>query len=262
VYVAVSDTFHAILNKMSRAKNILNEHKDIVLAAINSTKQSIGLTNTLKIFRISRQKYDRWIKNKTCSSSFIGLCVKQHPLQLTAREVKKLKLFLFDFTYRNWSLNSTYLYGIRNQFFAFSLSTFYRYAQLLDFSTFTPKNRHKNHHIGLRAAFPNQYWHANVTIFKPLDHTKIYIYLLIDNFSRYILSWRASLKLCAQTRLETITEAYHTFILKKPSFPVDLVVDNGSENKYIPLHPTDELSLQKIIAQQDIIFSNSMIEAT
>jgi len=202
-----------------------------------------------------------WLKNKSCLASPIGLCVKTHPLQITKIELNKLKNYFNKFININWPLNSLYFYGLRNKYITFSLSTFYKYAKLSGFFKNTPKNRHKNHCAGLRAEKINQYWHADVTIFKPVDNTKIYIYLIIDNFSRYILSWRASLELSAKIRFETITEAYQNFITNNDKETINIIVDGGPENSLIPLHPIDELSVKKIIAQQDIIFSNSMIEA-
>lgn len=36
---------------------------------------------------------------------------------------------------------------------------------------------------------PLQTLHMDMTIFKPIDHCKTYIYFMMDNFSRMILSW-------------------------------------------------------------------------
>lgn len=110
---------------------------------------------------------------------------------------------------------------------------------------------------------PNQYWHADVTLHRTVDNVRAYIYFVIDNYSRAILSWKVSLKLSAEIRLETIKEAYEKYI-HNPVNDVQLIVDGGSENnnnivdEYID---SPSISIKKIIAQQDILFSNSIVEA-
>lgn len=102
----------------------------------------------------------------------------------------------------------------------------------------------------------------DVTVFRPLDNTRIYIYLIVDNFSRCILGWKASLELKCGISLENLKDA----CLKHNLFGsrVDLIVDGGSENNcsifnnYIELNKD---SLKKLVAQKDILFSNSMVEA-
>lgn len=47
-----------------------------------------------------------------------------------------------------------------------------------------------------------------ITIIKTLDGMKYYVYLLTDNFSRFILSWRIEEVVSGRIRVETIREAY------------------------------------------------------
>ena len=113
---------------------------------------------------------------------------------------------------------------------------------------------------------PNKIWHADITEFRTKDGLKAFIYLLIDNCSRYILSWRVSLKKSDKIRMETIKEAYFKYIMPPPPDPpIGLLVDGGSENKNEIIDDflkREDVSIEKIIAQVDIRFSNSMIEST
>lgn len=102
----------------------------------------------------------------------------------------------------------------------------------------------------------------------------ISIYLVIDNFSRYILSWRVSDKLCAKTRLETFEESIAKLELKRktkgrsvtpiPGRTTQLIVDGGSENnngwvdQMLKRYPK---SVKKIVAMRDLLKSNSMAES-
>lgn len=260
LYLYISDTFHSIIDSKNSLTNTLNESKDIILPAIMNVSNVLGVDKTLKIFRISRQRYDMWIKNKFCISSPVGLCVKQHPNQLSTLEINNTKKLFSTITNRHWPLISIYYHGVRNKLISFSLTTFYKYITILGYSHFSKKINKKRHPIGLRAYKPNQYGHADITVFKTLNNTKVYIYLVIDNFSRYILSWRARIEISAQTRGDTLIEAYHNAFCNSTPHTVELVVDGGPENRPIPIDPV-VISIKKLVAPQDIVFSNSMIEA-
>ena len=168
--------------------------------------------------------------------------------------------------FKGWPLVSIAHYARRNNLLNISIHTWYKYSKLIGISKSLPRC-FKKQRTGVRALYPHQFWHADVTIFRTLDNTKAYIYLVVDNFSRAILSWRVSLKLSAGTRLDTIREAYERYIcsdINDSSPDVRLIVDGGSENnnsivdEYIN---SPVISIKKIIAQRDIIFSNSMVEA-
>jgi len=105
----------------------------------------------------------------------------------------------------------------------------------------------------------------DVTIFRPLDNTRVYIYIIMDNRSRYIFTWKASLVLSAEIFIENLKEAYKRYLL--PFYcgdPIDLIVDGGPENNN---QKVDEFLgdingvIKKLIAQKDILFSNSIIES-
>ena len=100
----------------------------------------------------------------------------------------------------------------------------------------------------------------DVTIYRPLDNTRVYIYFIVDNFSRKILAWKASLKLRADISFDNLKQACIDNNLFDNK--TELIVDGGSENKgavdgFILSHE----NWKKLIAQKDIIFSNSIVEA-
>jgi putative transposase len=144
------------------------------------------------------------------------------------------------------------------------ISTWYLYAKMLGFKRRIIPNP-KKYRKGLKAVSPNQYWHADITLFDTLDGIRHYIYLDSDNFSRKILAWKADTQLSAEIRLQTLKEAWNnandTFSSVRD---VTLVTDGGSENnnaivnKFIELHKEN---LQKKTALKDIPYSNSSIEA-
>ena len=87
----------------------------------------------------------------------------------------------------------------------------------------------------------------------------------MDNYSRYILSWRIEKVVSAKIRLETFQEAIHsTFGKKSPSSFIQLVTDGGPENVNTTIKEfMDENSatIHQTIALKDIVQSNSMMES-
>jgi len=105
--------------------------------------------------------------------------------------------------------------------------------------------------------------HMDVTVFRLPDGSKAYVYLLIDNFSRAVLNWKVSRQLKAAISFKNIKEVFDRYNLYKEKGGVKLIVDDGSENKkevdvFVDLPASN---VRKLVAQLDIIQSNSMVEA-
>jgi transposase InsO family protein len=85
----------------------------------------------------------------------------------------------------------------------------------------------------------------------------------MDNFSRYITSWRMADKVCAKVRIETFEETIiNAGIEPNQKEKTELIVDGGTENNnkavttLLQKYPVD-----KLVAMKDILKSNSMIES-
>lgn len=243
-----------------------------ILHAPNTVVQNIakvqgflGLHNTLKLLQLTHQQY--WqIKQKTrCRKSLFNLCLPKHPTQLLRKEVQTIKKYCEDFRYLHWPLASVYHQIIRDGVAKFHISTFYKYAGLLQIKRISTKHRRKNHSIGLRAVAPLQLLHADVTVFRTADNVKAYIYLVQDNFSRTILDYAVRLECKAKTTMELIKNV-HTKYLKLSSDMnfCNFMTDDGSENYGAVqefIQTASNPAILHIVAQRDVAFSNSMIEA-
>jgi putative transposase len=106
--------------------------------------------------------------------------------------------------------------------------------------------------------------HADVTVFRTADNKKNYIHLIQDNFSRAILQPAVQQNCTAQTTFENLKVVYEKYLHPAGMEDCLLISDDGSEN-YGPVKGFIESSkypsIQHLIAQKDIDFSNSMIEA-
>ena len=99
----------------------------------------------------------------------------------------------------------------------------------------------------------------DVTVFRPLDHTTIYIYFIVDNFSRAILGWKSSLEYSSSTALNLLKKTISTHAIR---LSTKLITDGGSENRGEVSGFTDECAnVEHLIAQKDILQSNSMVES-
>jgi len=255
----VYSTLSMILSNLRNKKRVLFEAKDEIVKTIDLAKNVVGIKKACRIFQITYSKYNSW-KNK-CKNSVIGLCRKVNLMQLAFAEVETVKKYCINKSLLNWSLSSVYYKMIRDKAAYMSLNCFYKYAKLLNLSRIYPKNRRKKHSIGIRAEKAKEILHADLTIFRPMNNVKVYIYVLADNFSRYILSITASLEYSAKIAFQNLKSGFEKYNLINIDKKVDLIVDDGSENKAEVDRYIENVNIRKLIAQKDILFSNSMVEA-
>lgn len=123
-----------------------------------------------------------------------------------------------------------------------------------DFDCTPPKPK-----VGLRTHAPNEAWHIDVTIIKLLDGTKAYVHAVIDNFSRRILAWTVAGRLDPMNTHAVLTRAASNL---DAATTADVFMDSGVENLNADVDALfDGSVLQRVIAQIDVSFSNSLIEA-
>jgi len=195
-----------------------------------------------------------------CENSVFSLCRKQYPNQLRPTEVETMKKLLTDQELSHWPIISLCYHAVRKGLLSASPQTWYKYNKLLGIRKHAFKRRNP-YRKGLKATYPNVYWHADITIFKTLDNVKHYIYLVVDNFSRKILSWDMADRVNGEVRMQTLKVAWEK---ASPEGPVELVVDGGPENNNYVVNNflnSEGVDITKSVALKDILFSNSMVEA-
>ena len=172
-----------------------------------------------------------------------------------------MKELLKNEKYLHWPIISICHFAKRIGEVSVSPQTWYKYNRIFQLRKSALIYK-KPRYGGIVANFPNQYWHADITIYKTEDQVKHFIYLVCDNFSRKILSWDISKTVSATMRLTTLKEAYGQI---QTNDNIKLIVDGGPENNNKLISNfinSTENRISKYIALKDISFSNSMIEAT
>jgi hypothetical protein len=253
-----------ITNYSNRIKKGLGNINSVALFNLSKITAVTGLRTALKYLQLPYAAYLKIRKKQKCISSLLDLCRLKHPSQLLKKETGVIKTYCTDKRFIHWPLSSVYHQLRRDRAAFFSIATFYKYSSLLNLRRALAQSRRKNHHTGIRASAPLHILHADVTIHKTADNCKNYVYLVQDNFSRAILKHTVALECKAQTTFENISAVKKEYLQPAGIEVCELVTDDGPEN-HGPVRDlvacADPPLLKQVIAQQDITFSNSMIEA-
>ena len=259
-YFIISEALQLYYGHVKGIKKIARENKELIVNTIDQIKDVIPVNTALDLFQISRatfQHYKTTVIYK-CDNSYFEWCSRSFPQQLIPSEIRTIKQYLDKDRYRYWSKSSIYALAVRKGAVKCSLATFYKYSQLLGYS----KRRHLQRsipHKPLRTSSPNEFWCADVTIFKTADNQKYYLHFLMDHYSRFILGYRIGRSSSGKLIREMLQESYAEY---KPQ-RVQFLTDGGSENCNTTVAKFVQTCHPKVIhqvAQRDVVFSNSMIE--
>ena len=250
-----------MLQSLKTYHKVLHDSQKLIVDTINQTNVILGKKRALRAFGISYQQYHAWKRKIGCTLQPMADCRKNNRRQVSFPEIETIKAYLTKEEYLHWGLAPVYYQMLRDKAAYVSRTTFYKYARLLSFTR--PKPTKRRYGPGIRADAPRKILHMDVTIYRPLDRSKLYIYFLVDNYSRYILNYKISGHYSAKIAFENIREAYQKHDLEKIPPYIDLITDDGPENKGEVERFTDDpaTNLRKLIAQTDIVFSNSLVEA-
>lgn len=260
-YFKLIDILHDILKPITSFKRSLYNNKEVLVNTIENLKPHIPVEKSLRIFNISRSSYQNYktlVLNK-CNNSYFQWCLNSYPQQLLNKEIAIIKKYLEMEGYQFWSKSSIYFKAVRDKNISCSLSTWYKYCKLFGYG-----NRHlrsKKNYSSLVSKKPNQIWCADVTIFKTNDGIKHHIHFLMDHYSKKILGYKIepnssgiTIKMLLQTAYKRLEHGHNIVFL----------TDGGSENvnkQVMDFVCETEIKITHLIAQKDIQFSNSSIEA-
>ncbi|MBK3519982.1 integrase core domain-containing protein [Carboxylicivirga marina] len=262
-YLRLALALSLILSTSKAAGLTLKDKKEEFVHTLLRYKHLVDYNLVLRIFRIPTSVFYYW-KTKVlhkCNQSAFSLCQKRFPQQLTIDEVSTMKNLALNPQFRFWPVCSLAWYAMRENELFVSLSTWYKYLRKLGINRPRPPKK-KRYPRGITATKPNQFWHADITVVKSLDGLKNYVYLLMDNYSKYIINWRVESAVSGKIRVETIKEAYK--IVTSKQMKIQLILDGGPENNNKEVNDfvlCEEVNISKLIALKDIPFSNSLIEA-
>lgn len=242
----------------------IRDQKAKVIDFLNEFSEHISYKEAGKLLSVSSKTLHHWKKQVKfrCSASPIHLCVKSYLNQASTQEVNTIKKYLNKTDLAHWCLASIWAKAFKNGDTLLSRSTWYQYNQLLKIRIRSKKGK-KPSYNPIRSGKVNEIWHADITVFKTLDGVRHFIYTVMDNFSRFVHSWRIERVVSAKIRLETIQEALKNCFGDDHFEDLRLITDGGPENDNLTIKQfIDQChSLHHDIALKDIEQSNSMMEA-
>jgi transposase InsO family protein len=235
--------------------------KRTLLRAIERAEKVLPLNAALRITRLSASRYHSWCRAEAgCELDDQPSCPRVVPTRLTPGEVETMREMAESSDHRHMSLRGLALHAQRVGKIIASPSTWYRLVREMGWRR--PRNRvyPVKPKIGIRARAPGELLHLDVTIIKLLDGTRAYLHAVIDNYSRRILSWTLEDRLGSGGTCQILREAASQMSARSKGTTV--VADSGSENVN---QAVDDLlegeELTRVLAQVEVTFSNSMIEA-
>jgi transposase InsO family protein len=237
------------------------EAKRILLRAIGRAKKTLPLNAVLRITRLSASRYHSWARaDAGCDLDDQPSCPRVVPTRLTPTEIENMRQMVEDDGHRHMSLRALALHAQRIRKVFASPSTWYRLVRTAGWTR--PRNRvyPTKPNVGVRARAPGELLHIDVTIIRLLDGTRAYLHAVIDNYSRRILSWRLAERLGSGGTCRILREAA-VQLSGCPEHTI-VVADSGSENVNGAVDGVlDDEELTRVLAQVEVAFSNSMIEA-
>ncbi|MSR47664.1 MAG: DDE domain-containing protein, partial [Planctomycetes bacterium] len=225
------------------------------------TRSVLGLRRVLAILGLSAARLHAWrTAAKTCQLADQSSCPNSSPQRLTPVEVSKLGTLVTSPDYRHVPTSRLAVLAQRLGAVFASPTTWLRLVVQHGWRRPSLRVHPAQPRIGIRAERPNELWHIDTTLIRRLDHSRVYLHAVIDNFSRRILAWRLLDRFDPANTVAVRLEAGQA-VHGSAQVPT-VLADAGVENKNAAI---DELIgsglLKRVLAQTEIRFSNSMIEA-
>lgn len=229
-----------------------------IVELVESSRSCCKLSDCLKAIGLSKYVYRRWVNLTVCKTSFSD-CARRHPKQLTEREERVMHSLVVSPKYAHFSIRSLALYAQRQKLLHCAVETWYKYIKKYNWRRPNKKIIKLRYRDGIRANKPNEIWHIDVTQIKSVKGKRFYLQVIIDNFSRCILSWNLLKKINAENTIRTIKSA-QSFANCKMS---KIMMDPGTENVNSSVfnHIINSRNLKRLIARVETRYSNSMVEA-
>ena len=246
-----------------REKQLKNKlGRSQIISAIRECLKYHKLSHALDAIGLSKSSYQRWASEISFCKTTGSPCQRRQAFQLTIEEISTMKKFVTSKKFAHISVASLHLLAQRQGELFCSIHTWYKYVRFFDWKRPWTKKEVEIYKTGIRATRPNEIWHLDVTVVNIGPGLKFYIQAVIDNFSRFVIAWRATDKINAENTIETIALARTKVAsLLNTDAAANVMMDPGTENRNDNvLRFISSKNLTRTLAQVDIHYSNSMIE--
>ena len=234
--------------------------KKLLLRAVARSRDALSLRTALRLLGLSSSRYHTWKREERCKLDDVSSCPRTFPHQLTISEIAIVKDMVTSDKYRHVPTGTLSLLAQRLGYVFASPSTWYRLVRLHHWRRPRRRVHPPKPKLGIRATKPDEVWHVDTSVIRLLDGTRAYLYAVIDNFSRRILSWRVSEFFEPGNTVAILAEASQ--LTARADAPPTLLADQGVENVNSCVDRLiDDGILRRVLAQTEIACSNSLIES-
>ena len=228
-----------------------------LLRAIEQSREHFILRTVLQLIGLTYARFYAWNREE-CELDDVSSCPKSSPQKLTPKEINTIREMAMSDDYRHVPTGTLARLAERlGKVFA-SPSTWYRLVRAYNWRRPRQRIHPAKPKLGIRAKQPNEIWHVDTTLVRLLNGGKAYLHAVIDNYSRRILTWRVQDSFIPTVTAELLVEAAEETHHGQPQ----VLVDGGVENYNNAVDRLVETGLlRRLLAQTEIIFSNSLIES-
>jgi putative transposase len=233
--------------------------RKFIIDLIKDYKEILTIKEIIECLGISSSTYYRWRSEiMGCIYNDNKKCSVSRPSQLTMEEQRKLVQFAKSKQFKKFSTVSLMYYCKRKNLLNCSLESWYKYLRLYGIDRRNKKFKKITYRNGLRAKCIDEYWHIDITEIKYGKNSKVYLQVVVDNYSRMIVGWKLSLNKKMDLTCKTLLKSFEI----SPNFKGEIISDNGAENTgATPVKLLLGRGIRQLIAKIDIRYSNSMVEA-
>jgi putative transposase len=243
-------------------ETITRPHRKKIVRAILNAAQTNRIPDCLSAIGLSRKLYAQWLTEFFLCESEIGKCDQRKPNQLTTYEIQTMRQLVTSNRYSHVPINSLYLLAQRKNLLFCSLDTWYKYIRIFGWVRQRRKIKKNTPRKGLRSHRPNEVWHIDATQVQLKSGQKIYVQVVYDNFSRFVITWKVTTEVNGLSTVELLRNAKKRALELGHQLGTKVIMDGGPENNNTNvLNFITSKSLERLIARVDIHFSNSMVES-
>ena len=232
-----------------------------LLRAIDRAREVLSLRRVLHVASLSPSRYHAWRRAAaSCQLDDRGSCPRSSPHRLTPEEIRRVREMVTSQDDRHVPTGTLARLAQRAGRVFASASTWYRLVRDRGWRRPRARVHPQRPTEGIRATKPNQVWHVDTTLVRLLDGSRAYLHAVIDNFSRRILVWRLAGRFEPANAVAVLLEAGRA--AGHEGVPT-VVADKGVENRNGDVDALIASGLlRRVLAQTEVRFSNSMIEAS
>ncbi len=253
---------HIYRHGFNSGKAIFRPQRKKIVAAIQVAGKLNRIGDCLKAIGLSKKIYGQWLSEFFFCQNEVGFCDQRRPQQLTANEINTMKRLVTSKKYSHVTIHSLCLLAQRENYLFCSIDSWYKYIRI--FGWLRPRHRKIEtiERVGIRAKMPNEMWHINVTEVKTIENEIVYIQIVYDNFSRYVIAWKVTSQISGLSTVDLLERAKSHAIDLGSLTETKVIMDGGPENDNTRvLNFTTSKSMRRLIARVDIHFSNSIAES-